>query len=191
MKTNNAVTLLVAGFALGLAPAHAKGGGGAGASAGAHGMGNGPAPSSSSLRPTPSMDRPDNANAASEHANPNSAAPDAQQLVSSIHDINQTAFKERRQLLDSVDMRLKSSRDALRRIQSNAREARADAHGDFKASLDEAKLRDRELDAAVKASRDANEANWEARRTALAQANERFNVAMTRLEAVSPPLPKP
>ena len=189
MKTNKAVILLAAGCAFGLAPGHAKGGGGA--SAGAHSMSSAPALSPSSARPSPSMDRPDNSNRAVEHANPDSAAPAAQQLASSMHDINQTAFNERHQLLDSVDMRLKSSRDAMRQIQSNARDARADARADFKASLDEVKLRDNELEAAVKASRDANETNWEARRTALAQANERFSKAMTRLEAVSPPLPKP
>jgi uncharacterized protein YPO0396 len=137
------------------------------------------------------MDSPDHSSQAVEHANPNSAAPAAHQLSSSMHDINQTAFTERRQLLDSVDMRLKSSRDALHQIQSQAQDARVDARGDFKASLDEVKRRDRELDAAVKASRDANESNWEARRSDLARANDRFNEAMTRLQAVSPPLPKP
>jgi len=137
------------------------------------------------------MNRPASSSSAVEHANPNSAAPAAQQLASSMHDINQTAFAERRQLLDSVDMRLKSSPHAMKQIQSQAQDARADARGDFKASLDEVKQRDRDLQAAIRASRDADEANWEARRSDLARANDRFNEAMTRLRAVSPPLPKP
>ena len=65
-----------------------------------------------------------------------------------MHEINQTAFAQRRDLLDSVDMRLKSSRDALKQIQSDARASRADARAEFKTSLDAVKAREKDMDEA-------------------------------------------
>jgi len=103
--------------------------------------------------------------------------------------INQTAFAQRRELLDSVDMRLQSSRDALKQIQADAKASRADARADFKAALSDVKAKEKELDAAVKATRKADEAGWDARRTELAKANQNFSDAMARLEAAR--LPKP
>src|SRR4051812_44270497 len=178
MKTQNAVSLLALVSSLALLPTRvgaAQGGGngggaprGGGANAGGVGNGAGPGSGPAMPRPTPDFptvpDRPDRGPATptvpsekSNHAS-DRAAP-AQQLADSMHDINQAAFADRRQLLDSVDMRVSSSRDALKKIQSDAKDLRADARADFKSALDTVKAREDDLAAATKAARGANEAN--------------------------------
>jgi ribosome recycling factor len=107
-----------------------------------------------------------------------------------MHDINQTAFAQRRELMNSVDMRLQSSRDSLRQIQANAKELRADARAEFKTSLDAVKAREKELEAAAKAARNSDEPGWSARRADLARAHQAHLDAIARLEAtVRPPTP--
>jgi hypothetical protein len=113
-----------------------------------------------------------------------SASGAAQGLASSMHEINQTAFAQRRELHDSLDMRLKSSRDALKQIQTSAKNARVDARADFKTALDDVKSREGELAGALKASRKATEANWEPNRQALARAYQNHADALARLEAI-------
>jgi hypothetical protein len=119
-----------------------------------------------------------------------SAAPAARELSSSMHDINQAAFTQRRQLMDSVDMRLKSSRDSLKQIQANAKNLREDARAEFKAALEAVKTREKDLNNALKATRNAKETEWETRRSALAHAYQAHADAMARLEAI-PRLPRP
>ena len=120
--------------------------------------------------------------AAGEHA-ARSAAPDAQDLSNAMKSINQTTFSQRKELLDTVDLRLQSSRDSLKQIQADAKASRADARADFKKALVEVKARDSDLNAALKASRKADEAAWGSRRSDLAKANQNYAEAMARLEA--------
>ena len=119
-----------------------------------------------------------------------SASGAAHGLANSMHEINRTAFAQRRELHDSLDMRLKSSRDALKQIQTNARNARVEARADFKSALDNVKARENELTNALKASRKATEANWEPNRQVLARAYQNHADALAKLEAIPrPPLP--
>jgi hypothetical protein len=129
--------------------------------------------------PATSADRADRAE--------RSAAPAAQDYTARLHEINQTAFSDRRQLLDNADMSLKSNRDALKQIQTTAKESRADARGDFKAALNDVKARENELEAALKESRKADEAGWNARRDALAKAYQNHADAMARLQTAARP----
>jgi len=107
-----------------------------------------------------------------------------------MHDINQTAFNERRELVGSVDMRLKSSHEALRQIQTNAKDLRGSAHAEFMASLDTVKAREVDLHAAVKASQEADAGNWEIRRAAVARADRDYADAVAHLQALAPPVPR-
>jgi hypothetical protein len=125
-----------------------------------------------------------------------SASGAAHGLANSMHEINQTAFAQRRELHDTLDMRLKSSREALKQIQTNAKAARVDARADFKAALGEVKTREGELTNALKASRKATEANWDPNRQALARAYQNHADALAKLEAIPrppaiPQLPRP
>lgn len=116
-----------------------------------------------------------------------SAAPAAQGLATSMHDINQAAFAQRRELHATLDMRLKSSHDALKQIQSQAKDLRADARADFKKALDDVKARERDLTDTMKASRKATEANWPDARERLARAYQAHADAMARAEALGRP----
>ncbi len=172
--------------------AQGKGGGGSHGGGAAGGFGQGAANPPSVARPMPAPDSAGKPAArADKPATPDnparSAAPAAHDYTTTLHGINQTAFADRRQLLETADMSLKSSRDALKQIQARAKDARADARQDFKAALAEVKAREKELDSALKASRRADEANWNARRDALAKAYENHAAAMARLDAVAPP----
>jgi hypothetical protein len=140
-------------------------------------------------RPAPKPDRGNDRSDVRSEAS-RSAAPAARDLSSSMHEINQAAFAQRRQLMDSVDMRLKSSRESLKQIQADAKNLREDARGDFKTALDVVKSREKELNDALKASRNAKETDWDTRRSALATAYQAHADAMARLEAL-PRLPKP
>ena len=123
---------------------------------------------------------------------PRSAAPAAQSFADTIHSINQSAFDQRKDLLDSVDRGMKSSHEQLQQIQDDARASRSDAHVDFKLALADVKAREKDLDAALKASRNASdETQWNARRGELAKAAENFNAAIARLDAarLAPKLP--
>lgn len=104
-----------------------------------------------------------------------------------MHEINQTAFAQRRQLMSSVDMKLKSSRDALRQIQENARNLREDARSEFKRALGDVKAREREVDGSLKATRRSTEATWPNDREILARAYRSHAEAMARLEAIARP----
>lgn len=111
-----------------------------------------------------------------------SAAPAAQKLSGSMQSINQAAFAQRRELVGSVDLRLKASREAMKQIQSDAKASRADARADFKAALEEVKASEKAVNAAVKAVDRADEAAWEAKRGALASALQRHDEALNKLE---------
>jgi hypothetical protein len=136
--------------------------------------------------PGPRADRPDKPGdlPRADHA-PRSASAAAQELSASMHEINQTAFAQRRQLLDSVDMRLKSSRDAMKQIQTDARASRADARAEFKSSLAAVKTSEKDVDEAVKAAKKAKPEEWEAKRAALAHAHQNYADALTKLDSVS------
>ena len=177
MKTSKtfALTLMAAALATG-GFAQGKGGGGSRGGGAAVGVGHA-LPSETPARSAPHEQKP-GADA------PRSAAPAAQDYAAGLHDINQTAFNDRRQLVDSVDMSLKSSHDALKQIQATAKASRMDAHSDFKAALHDVKAREKELDSAAKAMKKADEANWAARRDALANAYQNHADAMARLEAI-------
>jgi hypothetical protein len=87
---------------------------------------------------------------------------------------------------------MKSSHEQLQQIQDDARASRSDAHVDFKLALADVKAREKDLDAALKASRNASdETQWNARRGELAKAAENFNAAIARLDAarLAPKLP--
>lgn len=203
MKTHASV-LCVALIALSLAsPISAKPGGGNGGGPPSPG---GSAPGNSAVgrgaipdRPAhigdierraepPSIDRPDKPGKVDPLNHPSrSAAAPARELSNSMHAINQTAFAERRQLLDSVDMRLESSRDAMKQVQANAKNLRAEARDDFKIALEAVKTRETELASALKAARKADEANWEVTRGALARAHDAHATAVAHLERLAPP----
>ena len=140
----------------------------------------------SSARPVaPNLPRdpaPSKPSAIEEHAT-RSAAPAARDLSDSMKSVNQTAYAQRKDLIESVDLRLQSSRDSLKQIQAEAKASRADEREDFKQALAAVKERESELNSAVKATRNADEAAWEARRGELAKANQNFAEAMARLDA--------
>jgi hypothetical protein len=185
------ISLVSAGFVF------AKGPGGGGP---AGGPGNGPGNSGGGGargidRPVDIAPRePDKAEKPVSHP-ARSASPSAHRLADSMHDINRTSFAQRREVLDSVDMRLESSRDSLRQIQANAKNLREDARAEFKASLDAVKAREKEFADAAKAARKAEESGWENARVALAKAHRAHADALGRLESLAPPappaLPKP
>ena len=97
--------------------------------------------------------------------------------------INRTSFEARRELLKNMDMSEEASRDALKKIQSEARDLRGDARIEFKTALEEVKQRKHELDQARKAASHADAQAWEKAREALTGASQNYLDAMTRLEA--------
>lgn len=205
MKITDVIALGVAVAALAVAPAYGQGKGGGNSNAGG---GKGP----DSGRPAPEASRPeapDRKPDSKPHPKPQggadnatvddgkgpakgqrSASTAAHGLAGSMHEINQTSFAQRRELHDSLDMRLKSSRDALKQVQADAKHLRADARNDFKAALDGVKSRDKELENALKSSRKATEANWDTQRESLARAHRNHADAVARLEAIPRP-PRP
>lgn len=190
MKTSKALisSLMVAALAT-CGFAQGKGGGASHSSA-APGAANRPAdfppaartapPSETPARPVPHPDKPDTPGKSDR-----AAAPAAQDYTARLHQINETAFNDRKQLLDNVDMGMKSSRDALKQIQSTAKASRADARSDFKAALSDVKAREKEVDSALKDVRKANENGWNSSRDALAKAYQAHADAMARLEAAA------
>jgi hypothetical protein len=193
MKTLRTLVLISMCAALtgaGYAQGRGGGGGGSGGGQGA-GAGHGAGGSSMNNMPSssPGASRRDTPGKPADvpSAAPRSAAPAAQNLSGAMKDINSVAFAQRREVHDTMDMKLKSSRDALKEIQADAKASRVDARDDFKAALEDVKARERDVGVALKASRGADEANWEARRTALARADQNFADAIVRLRA----LPKP
>lgn len=192
MKSN--MTIVVALSAALLAPAgfaQGKGGGGGarggGGGAPGHAQGNGAGVGrGAEAFPAERSEKPGRAEDAAK-PNARSAKPAAQELSGSMHEINQTAFAQRKELLQSVDMRLKSSRDALKQIQANAKDLRGAARDEFKASLDAVKARERDLEGALKTTRKSTEASWEKDRGVLDRTYRDFNDAVGRLEA----LPRP
>ncbi len=179
-----------------LAQGGGKGGGGGGS--GGNGNGNagggfGNSGRDASTMPAPRADKPDKPEKPERRnddkpANASrSAAPAARELSSSMRDINQTAFSARRELMADVDMRLKSNREALKQIQNDAKASRIDARADFKAALDTVKTREKDLDAALKRTRKADEKNWDVSRGELSRAHQAHADALARLRA----LPKP
>ena len=194
MKSIQVVMLLAMSSCLATAPVLAQGkgkGGGGGASSAPHGqgVGNGPAGAPGASRAAD----PERGNDAKPDVGKadRSARPAAQELAGSMHDINQTAFAQRQQLHDTLDMRLKSSRDALKQIQSNAKDLRGDARDQFKASLEVAKAHEKDLNEALKRVHKSNEASWEKDRSALNQAYQNFADSMARLESKVPRPPTP
>jgi hypothetical protein len=178
-------------LATALAAAPAGGSKGGGNSGGGKGGGfDRPAqPAAPDSTPSRHSDRGVGNDAPSDHGkgatkSEHSASGAAHGLANSMHDINQTAFAQRRELHESLDMRLKSSHDALKQIQTNAKNARVDARADFKAALGQVKSREKELTDALKVSRKATEANWEPSRQALARAYQNHADAMAHLEAI-------
>jgi hypothetical protein len=169
MKIDTSVIVFLVAIAGSPAFGQGKGGGNAGGGNPGAGKGGGSdRPSMSSptaSRPdapdsTPNRraDRPRVDDAASVPGEPaqsagkgRSASTAAHGLAASMHDINQTSFAQRRELHETLDMRLKSSRDALKKIQSDAKDLRADARADFKAALAEVKQRETDLTDAMKA----------------------------------------
>ncbi len=97
--------------------------------------------------------------------------------------INRTSFEARRELLKNMDMSEEASRDALKKIQSDARALRGDARIEFKTALEEVKQRKDELDQAKKAANHADAQAWEKARGALTAASQNYLDAMARLEA--------
>lgn len=180
MKSHHVWTLVFVSALSAQSVALAKPGGGGGPSRGG-GMDISPA----SHPAMPPADRGSLPKANTPVANgPRSAAPAAQSLSDTMQNINQTAFDQRKALLDSVDRGMKSSHEQLQRIQDDARASRTDAHVDFKAALVDVKAREKDLEAAVKASRAAaDEMQWNARRDELAKATQNLNAAMTKLDA--------
>jgi hypothetical protein len=201
MKTKKTLMIVAISAAL-VSGANAKPGGGGGGGGGAGGP---PNVNSAPSTPTPHVAAPDpratdtprsadmpRADKTAKPEKPDnyparSAAPAAQELSGSMRDINRAAFAQRRELIDDVDMRLQSSRDSLKQIQANAKDLRADARADFKNALEDVKARENELDAALKATRQANESNWNASRDRLAKAYKAHADALARVET----LPRP
>lgn len=194
MKTTSVIRYisLLAGAALLLTPlSHAQGkSGGGGAPAGGPGMqpslfrAPAPAPPRPAPANRPSSTPPAQADkgmtAAPGH---DSAAPAAQNLSASMKEINQTSFEARKDLLKNLDMSDEASRDALKKIQSDARDLRGDARTEFKTALDEVKQRKGEVDTARKAANRADAQAWEKAREALGAAYQNYADAMARLEA--------
>ncbi len=203
MKTYHA--LMLALVAISASPAFAQGKGGGNSGAGGQGKGNDGGFDRPSAPPAASRpDAPDSSNRRADrpadHAagvphdtgkghgkGDPSASSAAHGLAGSMHDINQASFSQRRELHESLDMRLKSSRDALKKIQSDAKDLRADARANFKTALDEVKKRESELDKALKASKKADEARWHGNRDFLSRAYRNHADALARLEAIPRP----
>src|SRR5258708_328029 len=184
MKTTSQIKFisLLAGVVLLTAPAiYARGGSGAPAGGPPGGGFGGGSPAAVS-RPSPT--RPEQADrglsTASEHS---SAALAAQDLATTMKQINQTSFEARRELLKNMDMSEEASGDALRKIQSDARELRGEARTEFKTALEEVKQRKEELDKAKKAASHADAQAWEKARAALTAASQNYLDAVARLEA--------
>ena len=93
------------------------------------------------------------------------------------------SFEARKDLLKNLDMSDEASRDALKKIQSDARDLRGDARTEFKTALDEVKQRKGEVDTARKAANRADAQAWEKAREALGAAYQNYADAMARLEA--------
>lgn len=200
MKTKlGIVFLLGALLAAGPVMAQGKGGGGGGGRGGGgggspgNGFGHGASGGSRAADALPS-DRPGKPERGRDAEAPKpgarAAKPAAQELAGAMHEINQTAFAQRKQLHETLDMRLKSSREALKQVQADAKDLRGAARDEFKASLDAVKTRERELDRALKATRKSTEASWERDRGALDRAYRNFHDAVTKLEALPRP-PRP
>lgn len=175
---------------LGHAQGRGGGGGGhAGGGAGGGGFGaGGPPASMPAARPStppasrPATTPPSQAQHGSDTAAQHGAAPAARQLADTMKSINQSSFDARMQLLKTADMSLKENRDALKKIQSDARKLRADARETFKAALDEVKTKDAELADSIKEARHTDAAGWEKSREKLAAAHQHYQDAMARLE---------
>jgi len=203
--TLSSISLIIGTYLLAAASALAQGRG-AGAAGGGMGAGRGPssfdrsgigAPSSRPdpwMRPetparTPDVSRPtmpDNRgiDTAGEHG---AAAPAALKLADTMHSINQTSFEARKQLLSDVDMSLSSSRDELRKIQSDARALRGTARDEFRAALDEVKAGRTEVDESVAAAKKSDAASWAEKRGRLNDALQHYSDAMNRLRARTKP----
>lgn len=113
-----------------------------------------------------------------------SAAAPAQQLAADMKAINQTAFNDRKALLKDADMSLAANRDALKKIQSDARTMRADAREKFQAALADVKARDDDLTAAIKEAQNSDAPGWDKAREKLAAAHQHYLDAMARLAQV-------
>lgn len=111
------------------------------------------------------------------------ASPAALQLAASMKDINQTSFDARMQLLKNADMSVKENRDALKKIQSDARDLRGEAREKFKAALDDVKAKDAELESSVAEARDTDAAGWQKAREKVAAAYQHHLEAQARLDA--------
>ena len=136
--------------------------------------------------------RPQHPSTPTEHASANekgnSGLAPGRSLADAMHEINGTAFDARKQLMSDVDMRLGSSRAALKQIQATAKDQRADARADFKAALENTKAKETELSDSIKAAKKAKAANWEESRSVLAKAFQDHSEALGKLESM---LPKP
>ena len=129
---------------------------------------------------------PDNrgVDTAGEHG---AAAPAARNLADTMHSINQTSFEARKRVLSDFDMSLSSSRDELRKIQSDARTLRGTARDEFQAALDELKASRADLDKSLKAAKRSDSASWAQKRGELGEAFQHYNDAMSRLRARAKP----
>lgn len=200
MKIQKTIVLCAVLSVLPAVPALAQGkggGGGGGGRGGGNSGGLGERPSmgrSEAARGRPDAagegrrdhpDRPSATESEGKGKGARSASPAAHGLASSMHSINQTAFAQRRELHQSLDMNLKSSRDALKQIQADAKKQRIDARADFKAALADVKAREKDLNDRMKASRKASEANWEPARDGLAKAYQAHADALGRLEKIA------
>jgi len=186
MKANTRIKYisLLAGATLLTAPViYARGAGGGGPPAGGPpggGFGGGNAGQMS----RPSQVRPPQADKGLATATERgSAAPAAQELATTMRQINQTSFDARRELLKNMDMSEEASRDALKKIQSDARNLRGEARLEFNTALEEVKQRKDELAQAKKAARHADAQAWGKARGALTAASQNYLDAMARLEA--------
>jgi chemotaxis protein histidine kinase CheA len=187
MKTTSRIKLvsLLAGATLLTTPIiYARGAGGGGPPAGRPpGGGFGGGNADPMTRPS-QMIRPEHADKGPATAmERGSAAPAAQDLATTMRQINQTSFEARRELLKNMDMSEEASRDALKKMQSDARNLRGEAQLEFKAAMEEVKQRKDELAQAKKAARHADAQAWEKARGALTAASQNYLEAMARLEA--------
>ena len=177
------ISLLAGATLLTVPIIYARGAGGGGPPAGGppgggFGGGNsGPTARPSQIRPQQAEKGLDTA------AERGSAAPAAQDLATTMKQINQTSFEARRDLLSNMDMSEEANRAALKKIQRDARDLRGEARLEFKAALEEVKQRKDELAQAKKAARHADAQAWEKARGALTAASQNYLDAMARLEA--------
>lgn len=198
MKIQKTIVLCAVLSVLPVLPALAQGKGGGGGGGGRGGGNSGgfdrPSTGRSEARGRPDAagegrrdhpDRPSATESEGKGKGARSAAPAAQGLASSMHSINQTAFAQRRELHQSLDMSLKSSRDALKQIQADAKKQRIDARADFKAALADVKAREKDLNDQMKVSRKASEANWEPARDGVAKAWQAHADALGRLDKIA------